>query len=238
MRALSGIGTAGPASPFVPISTVRRYEFSSGSRSAIASRYAAWSSVELTSPRSINLIASSLVRRSVSITSAPSKRPPGAPRDPYRHRSQMTRTCLQRDRAGTGTSSRNASPRGRSPRRDAEGVVLPVRRVRERLLDVQGQVRLVLGPDVRERQRVLRGLDLREIELGDLPHCLEDRVQLAREPFELLVGQLEPRQPGNVHHFVSRDRHRSPSCQTLSGRFHLPLGAGGERGVAPLKERG
>jgi len=46
-------------------------------------------------------------------------------------------------------------------------------------------------------------LHVREVELGHLPDRLEDRVELACEPIELLLGQREARQPRHVHNLVS-----------------------------------
>ena len=48
-----------------------------------------------------------------------------------------------------------------------------------------------------------RRLDARQVELGDLADRLEDRVQLLGEPLELVLGELEPREPRDVQHLVS-----------------------------------
>ena len=67
MTSLSAIGTPSPSAP----STVRRKQWSSPSRSAIASRYASRSSGAEISPRSSRPFASSAVSRSVSTTAMP-----------------------------------------------------------------------------------------------------------------------------------------------------------------------
>src|SRR5919108_3834187 len=80
----------------------------------------------------------------------------------------------------------------------AEEVVVAVGGVRQRLVDRETRPRLVLRPDVRELERMCRRLDVRQVELGDLSHRLEDRAQLTREPLELVLGQLQPGQRRHV----------------------------------------
>src|ERR1700736_619705 len=95
----------------------------------------------------------------------------------------------------------------RSARRDPEEVALALRCIRECLFDRQRGARLVLRPDVDDVERVRRRLDLAQIELRNLADRLQNRVQLPAEPPELLLGQLEPGEPGYVHNLCSIDRH-------------------------------
>ena len=80
-------------------------------------------------------------------------------------------------------------------------------RVRERVLDGKRRARLVLGPDVHDVERMRGGLDVREVELGDLADRLEDRAELRLHGLDLPLGNLEPRQAGYVEYVFSSDRH-------------------------------
>jgi len=51
-------------------------------------------------------------------------------------------------------------------------------------------------------------LDAREVEGRELLDMADDRGELLGHPGDLLVGQAQPRQPGNVQDVVRRDRHR------------------------------
>ena len=88
-------------------------------------------------------------------------------------------------------------------RRDAERAVPRVGRVRERLLAGQRRARLVLVPDVDEIERMRRRLDVGEVELGDLADGLEDRAELLPHALDLVLGDLEARQPRDVQHVFS-----------------------------------
>jgi hypothetical protein len=54
------------------------------------------------------------------------------------------------------------------------------------------------------------GLNLVEVESGDAIDVLQDPGQLSRHPLDVLVGQLEPRQLGDVQDPVAID-HSSDS---------------------------
>jgi hypothetical protein len=71
-----------------------------------------------------------------------------------------------------------------------------------------------------------RRLDPREIELRHLPHGLEDGAELLAEPLDLLLGEGQPRQIGDVQDFVPRDRH----ARILAETTRAPLGAHGHDG--------
>ena len=61
-----------------------------------------------------------------------------------------------------------------------------------------------------------RRLDVGEVELGDLGDRLEDRAQLLREALDLLLAQLEPREPRDVQYLV-------PSCElAAAGSWTAP----------------
>src|SRR5262245_28442355 len=188
MTSLSAIGMPSPPGS----STVRRYAWSSPSRSRMASRYASCSSAAVSSRRSSSPIASSAVSRRVSTTAMSTPRgtfpPTGGARSPCRQRTRAA------DRPLSRMCAENApipSLRRRGRRRDAEGVVLALRRVRERDVEREARERLVVGPHVDERERVRGRLDALEIELGDLPDGLEDHVELLAEALDLLVRQRE-----------------------------------------------
>src|SRR5512134_867218 len=65
-----------------------------------------------------------------------------------------------------------------------------------------------------------------EVELGHLRDGLEDRAQLLREALDLLVGQVEPREPRHVEDFVSADRHGK---SLLENEERGPLGPRSQR---------
>src|SRR4051812_45659777 len=94
--------------------------------------------------------------------------------------------------------------------RDREAALRRLRRLRQRLL--LGQPRLDdVGPgDVDRRQRVVGGLDVGHVDGLDLTDVLEDGAELARETFQLVVGQGESSQAGEVGYLVSGDLH---DCQ-------------------------
>src|SRR5215213_2864635 len=101
-------------------------------------------------------------------------------------------------------------------RRDAEEVAVAVRRVREHVVEGQARVRLVLRPRVRDVERVRRRRHVREVELGHLRDCLEDRRQLLCEAPDLVLRQLEPREPRDVQHLVPRDPRHLPILPNTS----------------------
>ena len=113
---------------------------------------------------------------------------------------------------------------GASCRRHPEEAALTVGRIGERLLDGQRGLRLVVGPDVHEIERVRGRLDAVQIELGDLADRLEDRVQLRAEALDLLVGQRKPRQPRDVQNLVASRSPLEPSIlrEIEAGPFRGP----------------
>ena len=52
-----------------------------------------------------------------------------------------------------------------------------------------------------------------EVELRHLRDGVEDRAELARQPLDLGLGEVEPRQPRHVQHLLTVDRHLDPSFQ-------------------------
>ena len=59
----------------------------------------------------------------------------------------------------------------------------------EDVLERERRVRLVLGPDVDEVERMRGRRHVREVELGDLGDGVEDRAELAGQPLDLVVGR-------------------------------------------------
>src|SRR5439155_4520898 len=161
------------------------------------SRYARCSSAAETSPRSSIAMASSAVRRSVSIML--DQLPPGGHEGPLWQRRTQKRTCLRRLRA---ESPRTPASRRRHPER----AVLRRRRVRQRDVAVERRARLVLGEHVDEIERMRGRRHVVEVELRDLADRLEDRSELPLEAFELILGEREPRELRDVEHLISRDR--------------------------------
>jgi hypothetical protein len=43
------------------------------------------------------------------------------------------------------------------------------------------------------------------LELGDVLCVLEDHTELLGEPFDLVVGELESREPGDMHDLIARN---------------------------------
>ena len=97
------------------------------------------------------------------------------------------------DHAVGGTLKRSASRAGAFAKTSSSGSDGP---------------RLVLGPGVHELERMRGRRHVGEIELAHLRDRLQDRAQLAGQALDLLVGQLEARQPGDVEHFLAGDCHR------------------------------
>ncbi len=63
-----------------------------------------------------------------------------------------------------------------------------------------------------------RGPYVGDVEGGDVSRMLEDGAQLAREPLDLLVGEVETRQSGDVSDVVTGDGsgHRMSVVVVLS----------------------
>ncbi len=60
-----------------------------------------------------------------------------------------------------------------------------------------------------------------EVELGHLGDGVEDRGELGRQPVDLVLAQVEAREPRDVHHRVPVDRHPTP----ILSRRRAPSGA-------------
>ena len=64
----------------------------------------------------------------------------------------------------------------------------------------------------------MRGrLDVVEVELGDPVDVLEDPGELAGHPLDLLLGEAQAGQPGDVQHLLAVD-HENASRFALMGR--------------------
>ncbi len=59
--------------------------------------------------------------------------------------------------------------------------------------------------DIGHRQRKRRGLHIADIEGFDVGGVIEDVAELAGEPIDLVVGQLEPGEVGHMDHIVASD---------------------------------
>src|SRR6266511_506602 len=106
-------------------------------------------------------------------------------------------------------------------RRDAEQVVVAVGCVREHVIHRETLVRLVLCPRVRDLEWMSGRRHVGQVELRDLRDGLEDRRQLLPEALDLVLAQLEAREPRHVQHLVPRDpRHLADpprDCAGLAG---------------------
>src|SRR5512132_346475 len=98
-------------------------------------------------------------------------------------------------------------------RRHPESPVGRIGRIRERVLERQGGPWLVLVPHVYEVQGMRRRLHPRETELGHLPDRLENRPQLRPHGLDLILGNLQARQLGDVQHVLTRDAHEGSSLE-------------------------
>ena len=87
-----------------------------------------------------------------------------------------------------GTRNRPPSARGRVP---------------QHVLERQRRVRLVLGPGVDEVERMRGRRDVGEIELGHLRDRVEDRAELVRQALDLVLGEVEAREPRHVEHLIA-----------------------------------
>ena len=64
----------------------------------------------------------------------------------------------------------------------------------------------------------MRGrLDVVEVERGDPVDVLEDPRELAGHPLDLLLGELEPREPGDVQDLLAIDHGADSRCAGRGG---------------------
>ena len=68
-----------------------------------------------------------------------------------------------------------------------------------------------------------------EVELGDLADGLENRAQLLLEPRDLLLGEIELGELGDVQHLSSRDCHPLNILPKQRAPFRGPAFFGSER---------
>jgi hypothetical protein len=59
-----------------------------------------------------------------------------------------------------------------------------------------------------------RGRHVPELELGDDADGVQDRAELAGDALDLVVGESEPREPRDVEHLFTGNRHGIGSSQT------------------------
>lgn len=78
-------------------------------------------------------------------------------------------------------------------------------RLREDLVTGQAWHRQVVAEDVHQRYRVGGRNDSFGVESFDVAGVLENRTELDGEGFELVRGQLQPGEPGDMCHVVGRD---------------------------------
>src|SRR3712207_3193262 len=99
--------------------------------------------------------------------------------------------------ASTAVSSSTTSPCSRA--RHAEAAIVGVRSGGERDVARHRRPRLVLAQGVLDRDDVRGGRDVREVaELADLLDVVEDLRELLRHALELLVGELEAGEAGDM----------------------------------------
>jgi hypothetical protein len=91
---------------------------------------------------------------------------------------------------------------------DAEAVVGHVGRLRERDLARQAGPRLVGAQRVGDLDGVRGRRDAVEVELADLLDVLEDVRQLIGDLGDLLIGELQTRQPRHVQDLLAIDHGR------------------------------
>ena len=90
-------------------------------------------------------------------------------------------------------------------RGDAEGAVGGIGRLLEDDLPRPARPRHVGAQHVLELDHVGGRLDLVEVELGDPVDVLEDSGELARHPLDLLLGEAQAGEPGDVQHLLAVD---------------------------------
>src|SRR5829696_9680834 len=123
----------------------------------------------------------------------------------------------------------------RPDRRDAERPALRVRRIGQSILRRERGPRLVLAPRVDDRERMRGRLDVREVELRDLPHCFENRTELVAHAVDLALGNLEPREARYMQYVFSRDRHTTSEASNL--KRDGPRSRGPVSGLLELRAR-
>ena len=125
-------------------------------------------------------------------------------------------------------------------------VVADGARAGERLLDGEGGPRDIGAPHVHERHRMARRGHVRGRDPADLGDGVDDRRELGRQPLELAVVEVDPRQLGQVPDLIGADiGHASPPVLRVvwgrsgvdpgSIRGRSSLGRGGD---GPVRARG
>ena len=76
---------------------------------------------------------------------------------------------------------------------------------REDLVSVKARARLVLPQDVADRKRVRRRRYASHVESGDIVGVSQYGGELAGEEIELVLGQVEARQAGDVRDVLTGD---------------------------------
>src|SRR5205814_7787767 len=94
------------------------------------------------------------------------------------------------------------SPAGR---RYAEAAAGRVRSFGEHALARPARARFVRAEDVLDLDHVRRGRDTLEVELRDLLDVVEDARELARHPVDLVLGEAEAGEAGDVEDLIAVD---------------------------------
>ena len=117
-------------------------------------------------------------------------------------------------------------------RRHAEHAVFGGGRLGQHRVADAGVAHDVVADDVGQRVRVRGGRHVGQVERLDVGGVLEDRRQLRGERVELLVGQLEPSQLGDVRHLIPRDRsHERTIVGARLRRSDNPISPSGSRHI-------
>jgi len=103
-----------------------------------------------------------------------------------------------------GVSTRRVDQLARDPKAVVRGVRCPL----EQPLAVPALARLVGPQHVLEPSHVRSGLDAVEVEGLDDFDVLENVAELGGHALDLLVGEVQPRQPGDVQDLVAIDHER------------------------------
>ena len=113
--------------------------------------------------------------------------------------------------------------------RDAEAALVVLGRARQRDLDGQARARHVRAQRVLHLDDVRRRLDAGEVaELADLLDVVEHLGQLLAHALDLVLGELEAGEPGDVEHLVTAQHRRAvyetPARATARARPQLTAG--------------
>ena len=94
---------------------------------------------------------------------------------------------------------------------------------------------VVGSQDVLELDHVGRRLDAVEVERGDRVDVLEDPEQLLGHPLDLVLGELEPREPGDVQDLLAIDHRANVRAGARAGtRQHADGHPEGRPSCSPL----